>query len=57
MLDLAARVQDLLQFKYNSFIPDGYGGGIYKWVSKKTSKERYGHITPATMQLLKDAAQ
>jgi hypothetical protein len=29
MLDLAARVQDLLQFRYNSFKVDAEGGSTY----------------------------
>ena len=31
MLDLAARVQDLLQFQYNSFREDTKGGGTIRW--------------------------
>jgi hypothetical protein len=36
LLDLAARVQDLLQFRFDSFTSDPNGGGIYQWVMKKT---------------------
>ena len=36
LLDLAARVQDLVQFKFNSFKKDNYGQGTYQWVSHKT---------------------
>lgn len=54
MLDLAARVQDLLQFKFNSFKADSEGkGGEYKWTMQKTKEERFGYLTSTTMELLK----
>jgi hypothetical protein len=53
-LDLAARIQDLLTFRYNSFKEDRYGGGEHKWITKKTSEERLGYLTPSTMLLLKE---
>jgi hypothetical protein len=37
LFDLAARVQDLLKFKFDSFTLDESGGGTYKWVMKKTA--------------------
>mmetsp|Transcript_1311 Transcript_1311/g.819 ORF Transcript_1311/g.819 Transcript_1311/m.819 type:complete len:94 (-) Transcript_1311:32-313(-) len=54
LFDLAARVQDLLQFKYNAFAPDEQGGGIFNWTTQKTREKRFGYLTPETMKLLKD---
>lgn len=54
MYDLAARVQDLLQFRFNSFTLDGAGGGKHQWIAKKTKGERKGYLSPVTMQLLKE---
>jgi hypothetical protein len=36
LLDLAARVQDLLQFKFDSFKRDSSGGSSHHWIMKKT---------------------
>jgi hypothetical protein len=52
LLDLAARVQDLLQFRFDSFTLDKEGGGVFCWIMKKTSSERIGYLTPETMCIL-----
>jgi hypothetical protein len=56
LYDLAARCQDLLKFKYNSFKVDE-SGAIVEWVPKKTVKKnisRLGLITKETYLLIQD---
>ncbi|CDW82327.1 integrase family protein [Stylonychia lemnae] len=55
LYDLAARCQDLLQFKFNMFIPNGDGATI-EFIPKKTKKSkvtRSGVISKETFDLLK----
>lgn len=45
LLDLACRVQDLITFRFNSFIADDADGGATQWVAKKTKTQREGYLT------------
>lgn len=50
LYDLAARCQDLIQFRYNSFVKTPEGARV-EWFPKKTAKKnikRLGHITKET---------
>lgn len=54
LYELAARVQDLVQFRYGSFKPNEQGFGEFPWLCHKTGENRSGLLSPNTMQLLKD---
>jgi len=51
--ELAARVQDLAQFRFNSFVPNRDGFGEFPWTCHKTGEMRAGLLTPDTMGMLK----
>jgi integrase len=53
LYDLAARIQDLLIFRYDSFVLDNDGGGTYKWTTHKTGEKRLGYLSSKTMIYLK----
>ena len=63
LYDLAARQQDLLEFTFNSFVPNPEhesGGASVEWMPKKTKKKkikRKGVITKETYDLIKEYAQ
>jgi len=54
LYDLAARVQDLVQFSLNSFAVDDQGFGKCDWVCHKTHEPRSGFLSADTIRTLTD---
>ena len=54
LCDLAARVQDLVLFQYDSFKLEKNGLGSCSWVCSKTKEPRDGSLTPETMRALRE---